>query len=596
MEDIANPRLLKIKEKTFRYRYSIIHIPGKNQKAADCSSRSPVDQPEDNVPDQEERFCSTVRHFVSGIRVSPTQEEHLEAVARDQLTLGSSSCTLAAMQGHTRLITWERLNFESGQDTEIQQLHRLVTDGLPESILNWPEVLKGYFTMRDKLETVDSAVACGERLVVPSGLRRDMLDILHSGHQGVTGMQARARDTIYWPGIDSDIAKKRQNCSLCDNIAPSLPHAPPTPLPTPEYPFQMVATDYLELGGRSYFVVVDRYSNWPSVYPATTTCGDGSAELVRRMKEYIGTFGVMSEIASDGGRQYTSHIFQEFCKRYQIHHRISSVAFAHSNQKAEGCVKLIKRLVRDNLGRGGNLDTDSLLAALLNFRNTPDRDTGLSPSQIIFGRRLKDYLPIKPGRLQLHPEWRLTMEQRELALAKRHSRRGSELSEHTRTQEPLKIGQCVLIQNQSGNKPLRWDKTGIVVEYMGHHQYSVKTDGSGALTLRNRKFLRPHDPFQKEESTRLTADKQPPPLDTTAAASSKKSEEPPAAVRVSTRTRRAPGWKQDYHCNSLGNWLPAQLGGEHSGAGTSSLKTKTKAFTFPSSKGPGRDKAQEETR
>jgi len=55
----------------------------------------------------------------------------------------------------------------------------------------------------------------------------------------------------------------------------------------------MVATDYLKLGGRSYFVVVDRYSNWPSVYPATTTCGDGSAELVRRMKEYIGTFGVM---------------------------------------------------------------------------------------------------------------------------------------------------------------------------------------------------------------------------------------------------------------------------------------------------------------
>ena len=85
--------------------------------------------------------------------------------------------------------------------------------------------------MRDKLETVDSAVACGERLVVPSCLRRDMLNILHSGHQGVTGMQARARDAIYWPGMDSDIAKKRQNCSLCDNIAPSLPHAPPYPPP-----------------------------------------------------------------------------------------------------------------------------------------------------------------------------------------------------------------------------------------------------------------------------------------------------------------------------------------------------------------------------
>ena len=97
------------------------------------------------------------------------------------------------------------------------------------------------------------------------------------------------------------------------------------------------------------------------------------------------------------------------------------------------------------------------------------------------------------------------------------------------TQEPLKLGQCVLFQNQSGNKPLRWDKTGIVVEYMGHNQFSVKTDDSGALTLRNRKFLRPHDPFQKEEATRQTADKEPPALDTTSGASSKKTEEPPAS-------------------------------------------------------------------
>jgi hypothetical protein len=50
---------------------------------------------------------------------------------------------------------------------------------------------------------------------------------------------------------------------------------------------------------------------------------------------------------------------------------------------------------------------------------------------------LKDFLPIKPGQLDLHPEWRFTMEQRELALSK--------LTEHTKTQQPLKIGQSVLV-------------------------------------------------------------------------------------------------------------------------------------------------------
>ena len=51
-------------------------------------------------------------------------------------------------------------------------------------------------------------------------------------------------------------------------------------------------------------------------------------------------------------------------------------------------------------------------------RNTPDRDTGLSPSQIIFGRAVRKYFPIKPGNLTLHSEWRVTMEQREKALAR----------------------------------------------------------------------------------------------------------------------------------------------------------------------------------
>ena len=46
------------------------------------------------------------------------------------------------------------------------------------------------------------------------------------------------------------------------------------------------------------------------------------------------------------------------------------------------------------------------------------------------------------------------------------------------------------MQNQTGNCPKRWDKTGKVVEKLPHRQYRVKLDGSGHVTLRNRKFLR----------------------------------------------------------------------------------------------------------
>ena len=46
------------------------------------------------------------------------------------------------------------------------------------------------------------------------------------------------------------------------------------------------------------------------------------------------------------------------------------------------------------------------------------------------------------------------------------------------------------VQNQRGKDPLRWDKSGVVVENLGNHQYTIKMDGSGRVTLRNRKFLR----------------------------------------------------------------------------------------------------------
>ena len=37
----------------------------------------------------------------------------------------------------------------------------------------------------------------------------------------------------------------------------------------------------------------------------------------------------------------------------------------------------------------------------------------------------------------------------------------------------------------------KWDRSGIIVEYRGNRQYLVRLDGSGRLSLRNRRFLKP---------------------------------------------------------------------------------------------------------
>ena len=75
-------------------------------------------------------------------------------------------------------------------------------------------------------------------------------------------------------------------------------------------------------------------------------------------------------------------------------------------------------------------------------------------------------------------------------------------NEHTRQLPPLKVGDFVRIQNQTGQYSKRWDKTGTVIEVRQHDQYVIRVDGSGRVTNRNRKFLRKYSPVQPPQPTR----------------------------------------------------------------------------------------------
>ena len=54
----------------------------------------------------------------------------------------------------------------------------------------------------------------------------------------------------------------------------------------------------------------------------------------------------------------------------------------------------------------------------------------------------------------------------------------------------LEVGDMVQIQNQRGNNPKRWNKSGKIIEKLDFDQYLVKVDGGGRITRRNRRFLR----------------------------------------------------------------------------------------------------------
>merc|ERR1712112_710428 len=97
--------------------------------------------------------------------------------------------------------------------------------------------------------------------------------------------------------------------------------------------------------------------------------------------------------------------------------RLTSAHYPRANTRAELGVKSMKRLLRENTAPSGSLNCDRFSRAILEYRNTPCRDIGVSPSNILFGRNLKDHLPANIENLKVRKEWRFTREMRENALA-----------------------------------------------------------------------------------------------------------------------------------------------------------------------------------
>ena len=263
LDDISNPRLRNIKEKTLRYSFRLIHIPGIKNKVSDCLSRSPSGPAAPEKFRLEDDSTSTL-----STTSSHTQSRHVE----DQFQEIASS-SLDGLQS----VTWDRVQTATSSDPNLSLLvNMLEAENPPETYSDWPDNLSEYHRYRDHLYTIDGVLMYKDRVVIPPLLRQVCLTALHSAHQGTSMMTARAKQSIFWPGISNDISSTRSRCVACNRIAPSQPSAPPAPRMDSSYPFQCICSDYFHYKGHNYLIIVDRYSNWPIVERAT----DGASSLI----------------------------------------------------------------------------------------------------------------------------------------------------------------------------------------------------------------------------------------------------------------------------------------------------------------------------
>ena len=110
---------------------------------------------------------------------------------------------------------WQQIQHASTNDRELQQLRETIHSGWPEKRSDLPQCLYPYFDIRDELTYQDALVFKGQRLVVPLTLRKELMSVIHASHNGIETCIRRARDTLYWPRMTTELMEFISKCDIC---------------------------------------------------------------------------------------------------------------------------------------------------------------------------------------------------------------------------------------------------------------------------------------------------------------------------------------------------------------------------------------------
>ena len=199
LDEISNPRLFRLKEKTLPWLYKIAWLPGKDNHFSDATSRRPQLNNNDNDLDD----------LVAMINA------HLE---HDDDDFSIECYTVASVKRNLNSVvalTWERL--QTATFEEMQPLLNTIKQGFPAvknpslhplELLFWPH--------RNSLHVQDGVIMYKDRVVIPPSLQTNALESIHAAHQGASSMELTAESTVFWPNITKDIESTRHLCVTCN--------------------------------------------------------------------------------------------------------------------------------------------------------------------------------------------------------------------------------------------------------------------------------------------------------------------------------------------------------------------------------------------
>ncbi|CAB3983185.1 retrotransposon-like family member retr-1 [Paramuricea clavata] len=242
----APPRIQRMLVQLQKYDVDLVYVPGKLIPVADTLSRNCLS---DTCPDVMSSVNVRVHAVLSNLQISDRRIQNIK--------------------------------FETGRDVQLQLLKWTILNGWPETRKQCNTLIIEYWNFREELSVADEVTLKGGKIIIPKVLRTEILGVLHTRHMGIEKCLKRARATLFWPKLSSDITKLILHCRVFLRYSYSNQKEPLINHPIPDRPWHVVATDLFEWDRKDFLLVVDYYSCFFEVEQLQSTT---SISVIKKMK------------------------------------------------------------------------------------------------------------------------------------------------------------------------------------------------------------------------------------------------------------------------------------------------------------------------
>ena len=344
------------------YKFELCFKPGKNYPA-DYLSRHVSDSVKQSS--REQRLAESIINYVSS--TSAPKPVPIEVIRQHT----TQDATLQAVMKALHSGNWYLYRNEPNVDKQIFERCHLLRQELSAS----PDY---------------DLLLSDTRIVIPSSLQQNVVDLAHMGHQGIVKTKALWREKVWFYNIDSLVEDAVKNCLTCQIATPTFSQEPLRMSPLPRAPWAELNMDFGQICPNQFlFVVIDEYSRFPFVEIVNSTSAHA---VIPKLDSILTLRGIPEVIKSDNGPPFNGENFRQYAMSVGFKHRKITPLWPKANSEVERFMRTVKKVVRAGIAQNLNWRQE-LRNFLLVYRTTPHSTTKVAPATLLFGTPIRSKLP-----------------------------------------------------------------------------------------------------------------------------------------------------------------------------------------------------------